>query len=137
MRVRTAAVTALALAVAGISLAAPASADHIVIVDRDTCSAGVYTGQFPYDVLTDRVVLRRTGDVVRTTCVFSGLPLEYYNEEADIYWTRVTTVTTRDVTACVLPLDPQGDESVQGTGIATYTPGGVVKVECVFDLSEG
>jgi len=137
MRVPAAA-TALLLAAALLSLASPASADHVVVVGRGTCSAGVFTGGFPRDVVTDRVVLRRTGEKVRTTCVFSGLPREYYNEEVGFLWTRVTTVTTQEVTGCVLGLDPQdGDAVVNGTGTATFTSGGVAKVECVFELPPG
>ncbi|MFC3688047.1 hypothetical protein [Aquipuribacter hungaricus] len=137
MRRPAALVTAAVLAVGAFSFASPASADHIVTITQAGCGAGVFTGGFPTDVSTSRVSIRRDGNVVKATCIFSDLPKEYYNEEVGFLWTRVTTTTTIPVTGCALSLDPSDPIGVMGEGTATFTAGGAAKAVCVFELPAG
>ena len=143
MRRPAAVATALVFAAAAFSLAAPASADHIVVVTQSGCSVGPFTarfpGGFPYDMTTDVVDRSRVGDVVRTRCTFTGLPRGYYNEDLDVQWTRVSRLTSVPVNMCVLGLgDPADDGAyVEGQGTATFTRSGTARVECVFTLPPG
>lgn len=137
MRRPAALVTAAVLAVGAFSFASPASADHLVTVNPAGCGAGGLTGGFPTDVSTSRVTVRREGSTVRTTCIFSGLPQEYYNEEIGYLWTRVTTTTTTPITGCVYSPSTTWEPEVYGEGTTTFTAGGTAKSVCVFQLPPG
>lgn len=127
------AATALLLAGIGIGVASPASAEYTVAaVTTSGCAAGVLAGGFPYDVSTSHVSLRRTDTTITTTCVFSGLPQEYYNADYDFTWTRVQARTDVNLTACLL--DDGTEDGLYGEGVSTFTAGGAARVVCTFPV---
>ena len=133
MRRPSAVLTVLAVAAAAtVSLAAPASADHLVGVSRVGCDAGAGTG-FPGEVRTARVrVQEERGGAIRTSCHFSGLPTTYYVSEYDYLWQRPTRPTRTDFIPCELAV--AGGATLYGEGTLLLTPAGTAKVDCTFPV---
>ena len=137
-----AAVTAGLLA-ASVAVAAPAAADHLVVISPSGCGAGALTFDVFGTIETRHrkdvsIAVRPDGSVV-ATCEFKGIPKTAVNEVTGEPWERPRAGTTDDVTGCVLldyknrPFAGRGEWFGEGT--ATFRHGNKVRTVCTFDPS--